>query len=100
MPEGSPLNRQENSRAVMYVRGNVQGVFFRANARTEAERLMISGFAENQADGSVLVVAEGTRPALEAFIAWCGKGSPFASVESCTVQWQAASGSFGDFTIR
>ncbi|MBA2422043.1 MAG: acylphosphatase, partial [Chitinophagales bacterium] len=35
------------------VYGKVQGVFFRASARRHAEMLGISGFAQNEDDGSV-----------------------------------------------
>ena len=47
------------------VAGRVQGVTFRAYTRREAERLGLTGYALNRADGSVEVVAEGLRPACE-----------------------------------
>ena len=39
--------------------GKVQGVFFRSSARQKAGELGLSGFAENLADGSVEIEAEG-----------------------------------------
>ncbi len=41
------------------VRGRVQGVGFRWWAMGEARYLGLSGYAENQADGSVLIRAQG-----------------------------------------
>ena len=41
------------------VRGEVQGVWFRASAEREAVPRRVSGFARNQRDGSVLLELEG-----------------------------------------
>jgi acylphosphatase len=41
------------------VSGRVQGVWYRDTARREAERLGLAGRAVNQADGTVLLEAEG-----------------------------------------
>lgn len=62
------------------VRGRVQGVSFRANAKHRAESLNLTGFASNQADGSVLIAAEGEESALRELLEWCRQGSPAASV--------------------
>lgn len=63
------------------VRGRVQGVGFRWWARTEAERLQITGSVRNDSDGSVVVVAEGDEAALRSFRDRLGKGPPSAEVE-------------------
>jgi acylphosphatase len=44
---------------IITVRGRVQGVGFRWWATGEARRLNLSGYAENQADGSVEIRAQG-----------------------------------------
>ncbi|MEJ8568984.1 acylphosphatase [Elongatibacter sediminis] len=64
------------------VTGRVQGVWFRASTRREAERLGLSGRAVNLADGSVEVVAAGPQAALDALAAWLRRGPPMARVES------------------
>lgn len=49
---------------------------------TEAQRLGVQGFVQNMEDGSVQVVARGTRAQLEELIAWCRHGPPLAKVSS------------------
>jgi acylphosphatase len=81
------------------VRGLVQGVFFRASAKAEAEKLGIMGVAENLADGSVGIEAEGEADALDRFVAWCGQGPDFAKVEAVDVR-EADPRHFDSFTVR
>lgn len=61
--------------------GKVQGVYFRASTKIEAERLGINGFVENKANGSVYIEAEGSTEQLEHLLIWCKKGSPMSNVE-------------------
>ena len=78
------------------VHGRVQGVWFRDSTRREAERLGITGHAVNLPDGSVEVLAHGTRDALAKLEAWLHQGPPLASVarvESRVVETMAP-GSF------
>jgi acylphosphatase len=63
------------------VSGRVQGVFFRASTRNEAERLGLAGSASNLADGRVEVVASGTGDALSALERWLWQGPPSARVD-------------------
>lgn len=60
--------------------GKVQGVWFRASAKEIADRLGVRGFAKNEADGSVRIVAQGEEEAVEEFLAWCEEGPPGAEV--------------------
>jgi len=62
------------------ISGKVQGVFFRASARAEAERLGLAGYAKNLADGSVEVLAWGDAHALEELETWLQHGPPQARV--------------------
>ena len=64
------------------VSGRVQGVFYRASAAREAERLGVSGYARNLADGRVEVLAAGDAQQVAALIAWLGKGPRLARVQS------------------
>ena len=41
------------------VAGRVQGVWFRESCRREAERLGVTGWVRNRADGSVEIEAQG-----------------------------------------
>ena len=56
--------------ARFFVRGRVQGVWFRASTRDVATRLGLSGHARNLADGRVDVLAVGDADAIEALAAW------------------------------
>jgi acylphosphatase len=64
------------------ISGRVQGVFFRQSAAAEAQRLGLTGWIRNLADGRVEAEAEGTTEALETFIAFCRRGPDGASVEA------------------
>jgi acylphosphatase len=63
------------------VSGKVQGVFFRASAREQAQRLDLSGYAKNLDDGSVEVVACGEAANIDALERWLQKGPASARVD-------------------
>ena len=82
------------------VTGRVQGVNFRFYTQREAERLGLRGYVLNRPDGSVEVVAEGERAALEVLLAWLRHGPPAARVEQLTPQWAPPAGGFARFEVR
>jgi acylphosphatase len=90
----------QQARLHAIVRGDVQGVGYRFFARREAAARGLRGWVRNRADGSVELVAEGPRPALEAFAEALRRGPPAADVEEVDCAWEAASGGFGEFAIR
>jgi acylphosphatase len=63
------------------VTGRVQGVFFRASTKAEADRLGLSGYARNLPDGRVEVIAAGSGAAIDALATWLGEGPPLSKVE-------------------
>ncbi len=63
------------------VTGHVQGVFFRASMRDQAERLGVTGWVRNHPDGSVRAHLEGPAAAVEDLVAWCADGPPNARVD-------------------
>ena len=63
------------------VKGKVQGVFYRASTREQAEQLGLVGYAHNKPDGSVEVVACGSADAIEKLLAWMEEGPPDARVD-------------------
>lgn len=63
------------------VSGKVQGVFFRASTREQAERLQLRGHARNLADGRVEVLAAGSPDAIDALERWLHHGPPHARVD-------------------
>lgn len=64
------------------ISGRVQGVFFRASTRRQAEPLGLSGRAVNLSDGRVEVVACGSDDALDQLEQWLQSGSRAARVDS------------------
>ncbi|MGO8951376.1 MAG: acylphosphatase [Ktedonobacterales bacterium] len=82
------------------VHGAVQGVGFRFFARREALVLGLSGYTRNQADGTVEVIAEGGRRALEIYLKRLQRGPSEAEVDWVEQNWDQASGGFTDFQIR
>lgn len=64
-----------------YVSGRVQGVFFRAATRDQAERLGLTGYARNLPDGRVEVLAVGDDGAIAALERWLWRGPDRAHVE-------------------
>jgi Acylphosphatases len=75
------------SRIHAIVHGRVQGVFFRAWTREQANQLGLAGWVRNLPDGSVEIIAEGPRPALEALLELCQKGPSGATVRRVAVEW-------------
>ncbi len=63
-----------------FVSGKVQGVFFRASTRRQAELLGLSCRASNLSDGRVEVLACGEPEAVGRLKAWLTKGPPQARV--------------------
>jgi len=62
------------------VRGQVQGVFFRASTETVALRLGLRGWVRNSENGDVELVACGEMPQLEALEKWLWQGPSRAQV--------------------
>jgi acylphosphatase len=77
------------------VRGRVQGVFFRADARDRARSLALAGWARNNPDGTVECVFEGPRERVDSMIAWCRRGPRDANVIGLDVRWEEPSGERG-----
>jgi acylphosphatase len=63
-----------------YVSGKVQGVWFRANTKQEADLLGLTGFAKNLADGRVEVMLSGDRVKVEKMYQWLHQGPKLARV--------------------
>jgi acylphosphatase len=80
------------------VSGRVQGVFFRDSTRQQAVKLGLTGYANNMTDGSVEVVACGTRAALDRLGEWLESGPPMASVKGVAAT-EIEYVSFRGFTI-
>jgi acylphosphatase len=82
------------------VHGYVQGVNFRYYTLRTARQLGLTGWVVNRPDGTVEVVAEGSRQNLEELRAFLHRGSPAASVKRVDAEWQSPTGDFEQFQVR
>lgn len=92
--------RMETLRAHVIVHGLVQGVWFRASTKGEADRIGVGGWVRNLADGSVEAVFEGEEKKVEEIVGWCHKGPPGARVNKVDITWGPDRGEFRKFEIR
>lgn len=90
----------DHARIHVIVSGVVQGVNFRHYTAREAESLGATGWVANRWDGTVEVVAEGTRASLQALLDWLGHGPPSATVTGVQADWEQATGEYTAFHVR
>jgi acylphosphatase len=87
------------ARAHVYIRGRVQGVFFRASTRDKARAFGVNGWVKNCLDGRVEAAFEGEKDAIDAMVRWCRKGPNGAFVEHIDVCWEEYTGEFEEFSV-
>jgi acylphosphatase len=83
------------TRVRVQIRGRVQGVFFRAEARARAESLGVAGWIRNADDGSVEAVFEGGDEQVESLLGWCRRGPAGANVEEVEAVREEPAGDTG-----
>ncbi len=86
--------------ARLIISGRVQGVWYRASTKQEAQRLNLTGWVRNMPDGRVEAIAQGPKETIEALISWCYDGPEFARVESVDVTWVEPEEGFDSFEVR
>jgi len=74
-------------------------VFFRREISYLARQLSVTGWTRNLSDGSVEVVAEGDKEAIDKLIQYCRVGPPGARVRNVRVEWEGFKGEFRGFRI-
>lgn len=82
----------------LFIKGKVQGVFFRATAKEIADEYGVKGWVKNTRNGDVEIRATGTDKQLQSFIQWCMQGPANAKV-SDIVQDLLPEEEFLDFRI-
>ncbi len=88
----------ERLHATVY--GEVQGVSFRFYTLNTANQLSLTGWVANRYDGSVEVVAEGPRTALEHLLEFLHQGPSLARVDEVQHDFLPATREFKRFTIE
>lgn len=87
-------------RAVALIKGRVQGVWFRANTKKEADRLGLDGWVRNLPLRRVEAVFQGPRELVEQALAWCHQGPPAAEVHEVVVSWMDPEPGLKGFEVR
>lgn len=70
----------------LYIRGIVQGVFFRAFIKENAERYNVKGFVRNLEDKRIEVFLEGNVNDVNKMIELCEKGPKHAQIRNVQVK--------------
>ena len=92
------MEEQQRIRLTATVRGTVQGVGFRYYTHKQAVRLGLTGIASNQADGSVLVIAEGEDCAVRELASWLSSGATPGRVDDVDTSYGEPTGELQDFS--
>ena len=79
--------------------GRVQGVFFRAWMREQADQLGVTGWVRNFPDGRVEAHVEGEDEAVHQILERLRKGPPAARVEDARL-WDVEPCDFDGFEVR
>jgi acylphosphatase len=88
-------------RITAVARGRVQGVGYRYFVTACAREAGVSGLVKNMPDGSVLMVAEGGRGALDVFLKLVrASQEPVIRVDDISVSPGEASGEFSGFWVK
>jgi acylphosphatase len=82
-------------RARVRVRGQVQGVYFRAETEGRARSLRVGGWVRNVADGSLEAVFEGDDESVDSMVAWSRHGPAGARVDEIELAWEEPQGETG-----
>jgi acylphosphatase len=89
----------ERVRKRVVVRGDVQGVAFRDNARRQASSRGVDGWVANRSDGSVEAVFEGDPDSVQSMVDFCKGGPRAADVHDVDVSDEEPEGLSG-FDVR
>lgn len=81
------------------VTGKVQGVRYRDFVQVSAGELGLKGYIRNNADGTVIVVAQGLPDTLKEMVEYLHEGSLQAKVDGVAVEWRTASVTYDDFSV-
>jgi acylphosphatase len=96
----SQNDTNNNQELHAYVHGWVQGVGYRYFVVNNALSLGLRGYARNLSDGSVEVLAQGTRPNLERLLTLLQRGPAAADVFEVRTHWGQPTEHLSGFHVR
>jgi acylphosphatase len=96
----SQNDTSNNQELHAFVHGWVQGVGYRYFVVNNALALGLRGYARNLRDGSVEVLAQGTKPNLERLLALLQRGPAAAEVNEVRTQWGQPTEHLSGFHVR
>ena len=82
----------------LYINGTVQGVFFRAFIKENAERNNVKGFVRNLEDGRVEIFLEGNVDDVNKMIELCKNGPKHSKIEKVEEKSEGFQG-FKEFKV-
>ncbi|NOX33961.1 MAG: acylphosphatase [Deltaproteobacteria bacterium] len=91
---------EDNTKIKVIISGRVQGVFYRAHTKDEADRLDIKGYVKNLPNGCVEAVFQGQAKAVSQMTDWCRKGPGAARVDHVLAEKIKKLSEYKDFEIR
>jgi acylphosphatase len=83
----------------IFVKGKVQGVFFRQALKVIAKKKNVSGWVKNLKDGRVEALFEGEDLDVSSIVEWCHAGSANARVEDIKIKNEKFTGEFSKFEV-
>jgi acylphosphatase len=86
-------------RVHIFVKGKVQGVYFRQGMKDVAEKKNVTGWVRNLQDKRVEAVLEGKDTDVNSVIEWSYKGPPNAIVDDVEIIIENYMGKFSKFEI-
>ena len=86
-------------RVHLFIKGKVQGVFFRQAMKVTAKKNNASGWVKNLKDGRVEAIIEGEDLAVSNVVEWCHAGPANARVEDVEIRNEKYKGEFEKFEV-
>ena len=88
-----------NQRVRIFVKGKVQGVFFRQALKVKAKQNNVFGWVKNLLDERVEAVLEGNEENVNVLVEWCHGGTANARVEDVEIRNEKFINEFTKFDV-
>jgi len=90
----------KETRFLIRLYGNVQGVGLRYNIKNKAQALGLVGWIKNESDGTVLCLIEGQPAGVSDFMQYLSEALPVGRVDKMDVEVNSVGGDLTDFSIE